>query len=356
MRSFSKVAVIGAVAVLAGIASVSPVTGSLAAGTATATRGVTWMHSYRAPGTPGRYDWVGVVKTGRPSARNVLVLEPGTSAGAAYFLPLARWIVSRAPNWQVWSVERRENLLGDYLMLNRAKEGKATANQLFGYYLGHLTDPSIKHHIVPVPDSRVGFARQWGLNVAIQDLHTVIRAASKLHGKVVLGGHSLGGSVVTAYATWNFGGKPGADQLAGLVYDDGGSFAAPESAAAASAALQTLATSTPWLAFSGVPALYLGLYSAVGSTVALLAPNQPSLTVTFDTTAPAPLDHRHRSSPPRPRPRAQTAREPPTRSTPSATPPAPGRSSRRRDSPSPPRQTGKLLPVLVLGKEGERFF
>jgi hypothetical protein len=258
------------------------------AGSAAASRGVTWMRSYHAPGTPARYDWVGVLKTGRPSARNVLVLEPGTSAGGAYFLPLARWIVSRAPNWQVWSVERRENLLEDHSMLNRAKEGKATANQLFGYYLGHLTDPSIKQHIVPVPDSRVGFARQWGLNVAIQDLHTVIRAARKLHGKVALGGHSLGGSVVTAYATWNFGGKPGADQLAGLVYDDGGSFAAPESAAAATAVLQKLGASTPWLAFSGVPAPYLGLYSAVGSTVALLAPNQPSLTATFAPT-PASL-------------------------------------------------------------------
>ncbi len=40
---------------------------------------------------------------------------------------------------------------------------------------------------------------------------------------MVLGGHSLGGSVVTAYATWNFAGHAGADQLAGLVYIDGGS-------------------------------------------------------------------------------------------------------------------------------------
>ena len=54
------------------------------------------------------------------------------------------------------------------------------------------------------------------MNVAVQDLHVVIGAAKKLGGKVVLGGHSLGGSVVTAYATWDFGGHAGADQLAGL--------------------------------------------------------------------------------------------------------------------------------------------
>ena len=47
------------------------------------------------------------------------------------------------------------------------------------------------------------------MNVAVEDLHTVIDAARKLGGKVVLGGHSLGGSVVTAYATWNFGGHAG---------------------------------------------------------------------------------------------------------------------------------------------------
>ncbi len=47
------------------------------------------------------------------------------------------------------------------------------------------------------------------MNVAVEDLHRVIEAAKALHGSVVLGGHSLGGSVVTAYATWNFNGKPG---------------------------------------------------------------------------------------------------------------------------------------------------
>jgi hypothetical protein len=63
---------------------------------------------------------VGVIKVGRSGARNVLVLEPGTSAGAACFVPLARWITARVPGWQVWAVERRENLLEDQSMLDRA--------------------------------------------------------------------------------------------------------------------------------------------------------------------------------------------------------------------------------------------
>ena len=63
--------------------------------------------------------------------------------------------------------------------------------------------------------------------VAVEDLRVVIEAAKKLGGKVVLAGHSLGGSVVTAYATWDFAGQPGADGLSGLVFIDGGSGPTP---------------------------------------------------------------------------------------------------------------------------------
>jgi hypothetical protein len=88
---------------------------------------VRWMKGFAAPGTPARYDRVGVVAVGPAKAKNVLVLEPGTSAGGGYFVPLAKWIVARAPGWQVWSVERRENLFEDQSELNLAKRGRATA-------------------------------------------------------------------------------------------------------------------------------------------------------------------------------------------------------------------------------------
>jgi pimeloyl-ACP methyl ester carboxylesterase len=260
------------------------VIGLAAAAPASAKPGVTWMKGYAAPGTPAKYNKVGVIKVGSRHARNVLVLEPGTSAGGGYFVPLAQWIVSRAPGWQVWSVERRENLLEDQSELNLAKQHKVSVTQMFNYYLGYLSDPSITQHIRPVSDAAVPYARQWGLKVAVEDLHDVIGAARKLGGRVVLGGHSLGGSVVTAYATWNFGGKPGADELSGLVYDDGGSSAQTVSASAARTELQTLAKSTPWLAFSGVPAPLLGLFSAVGSTAALIAPNALSFSQSFSLT------------------------------------------------------------------------
>jgi len=248
-----------------------------AAAPASAKLSVRWMRSYAAPGTPARYDKVGVIKVGPARARNVLVLEPGTSAGAAYFVPLARWIVARAPGWQVWAVERRENLLEDQSQLNAAKAGRIDATQLFDYYLGWLSDKAITTHFQFIPNSRVQFAKQWGMNVAVQDLHTVIGAARALGGKVVLGGHSLGGSVVTAYATWDFDSRPGADGLAGLVYIDGGSFGS-ESRAAATEALHGLraASASPWLAFGGITAPLAGLLNATGSEAALIDPDGPS--------------------------------------------------------------------------------
>jgi pimeloyl-ACP methyl ester carboxylesterase len=239
---------------------------------------VSWMTGVSSPGTPAKYDKVGVIKIGPASAKNVLVLEPGTSAGSAYFVPLAKWIVSKTRGWQVWSVERRENLLEDQSKLDLAKAGRASAAQLFDYYLGWLRDNSIKKHFTFIPDSKVEFAKQWGMNVAVGDLHQVIAAASEHGGKVVLGGHSLGGAVVTAYATWDFGGRAGADQLAGLVYIDGGSFGV-DSVSQANQALAKLDASkaSPWLNFGGIAAPYAGLYNATGSTAALIDPNGPSL-------------------------------------------------------------------------------
>ncbi len=60
----------------------------------------------------------------------------------AYFVPLAKWIVSKTSGWQVWAVERRENLLEDQSELNLYKDHKVTSTQLFDYYLGYLKDPS----------------------------------------------------------------------------------------------------------------------------------------------------------------------------------------------------------------------
>jgi pimeloyl-ACP methyl ester carboxylesterase len=241
-----------------------------------------WIKGFNDPSTPDNLDRVGVLKVGSPLARNVLVLNPGTSAGSGYFRPLADDIVRDTHGrWQVWSVERRENQLEDHSVLDAYKQGKATPQRLFDYYLGFLANSSVSDHFQLIPDSSVAYGRGWGMNVEINDLHRVVDAAGRFGRRVVLGGHSLGGSITTAYATWDFNGKPGAKGLSGLVYIDGGSNPVPVTPQAATQSLQGLQSSSPWLSFGGIPAPFAGLFSATGSCGTVYDPNRPSLGYTF---------------------------------------------------------------------------
>jgi pimeloyl-ACP methyl ester carboxylesterase len=235
------------------------------------------IDGFEAAGTPPDLNKVGILQIGPADARNVLVLNPGTSASAAYFAPLGKTLVEVLPGWQVWAVERRENLLEDHSVLDRAKDGLVTGQELFDYYLGWLTDPSITTHFQFISDADVAFAREWGMRVAIEDLHRVVKEAKKRGRRVVVGGHSLGGSITTAYATWSFGKRPGARNVRGLVYIDGGSNPVPITPEQATASLQALQTATPWLTFGGIPAPFAGLFNATGSTGCFLNPDEPSI-------------------------------------------------------------------------------
>jgi hypothetical protein len=239
------------------------------------------IHGFDAGSTPARYDQVGVLEVGPRRAPNILILNPGTSASAAYFAPLAKTVVKETKGWQVWAVERRENLLEDHSVLDRAKRGRASGQELFDYYLGYLVDSTITPHFEFIPDASVGFARQWGMRVEIADLRRVVRAAQRRGRRVVMGGHSLGGSITTAYATWDFGGRPGARDLSGLVYIDGGSSPTPMTPDDARQRLGALETSSPWLAFGGIAAPFAGIFNATGSTGVLIDPNTPSLGQAF---------------------------------------------------------------------------
>jgi len=239
------------------------------------------LQGFAAPGTPAKYDKVGALKIGSPSARNVLVLNPGTSASATYFAPLAKTIVAQAPNWQVWAVERRENLLEDQSRLDQAKAKRITVKQAFDYYLGYLADSSISPHFQGIPDSDVAYAKQWGMNTEIEDLARVVKAARKGGRNVVMGGHSLGGSITSAYATWDFNGKPGAKDLSGLVFIDGGSSPTPVTPEQANQSLADLQKGSPWLTFGGFPAPLAGLFNSTGSFGVRLDPNSPSIGQAF---------------------------------------------------------------------------
>jgi pimeloyl-ACP methyl ester carboxylesterase len=239
------------------------------------------MQGFASPGTPDNLNRVGVLKIGDPKADNVLVLNPGTSASAAYFQPLARTIVKTLPDWQVWSVERRENFLEDQSMLNLFKQGKTSPTDLFNYYLGYIGNPAIANHYQPVQASQVPFAREWGMNTEINDLRTVVKAAGRKGRNVAMGGHSLGGSITTAYATWDFNGRPGGRDLSGLVLIDGASSLTPVTQEQATTSLNNLQTSSPWLAFGGIQAPLAGLFGMVGSSLTKGDPNSPSVFATW---------------------------------------------------------------------------
>jgi len=239
------------------------------------------IDGFAAPGTPPDLNKVGILQIGPAKAKNVLVLNPGTSASAAYFAPLAKTVVERVPGWQVWAVERRENLLEDHSVLDQAKDGLVTGQQLFDYYLGWLVNSAISAHLQLIPDTDVAFARNWGMRVEIEDLALVVKEAKRHGHRVVLGGHSLGGSITTAFATWDFKGKVGGRKLRGLVFIDGGSGPTPITPEQATAQLQTLQTGSPWLAFGGIPAPFAGVFNSTGSMGCFLDPDGPSLGQAF---------------------------------------------------------------------------
>jgi hypothetical protein len=237
---------------------------------------VVTMHGSDGPG-PSRYDRVRVLRIGSSSARNVLVLLAGTSAGAGYFVPVAEDLVAALHGWQVWAVDRRENLLEDHAVLDRARAGAVGGQELFDHYLGWIANPAIARHYQPPAGERVAFARRWGMRVAVDDVARVVRAARAGGRRVVLGGHSLGGWIATAYAAWDFGGRAGARDLDGLVLIDGASGPPAISPADARQTLAKIEHGSPFLAPAGARLPWIaGVLGAVGSTLAMLEPGAPS--------------------------------------------------------------------------------
>lgn len=239
-----------------------------------------------SPGTPTKYDKVEVRRFGSPSATNVLVLVPGTNAGGGDFDIVGPWLAAHVPNLQVWAEQRREGALEDNSMLVKALDGKVSVTQAFDYYLGWLDNPKITDHYQPLKNSQYQFADQWGLAVAMGDLHNVIEQAREGgHRTVILGGHSLGGAEACIYPVWDFNGQPGYKDIAGIIGIDGdagggGAFGGQSitTTAQAEAAMAQLTTSGPWLDLlgNGLP-WATGAFAETGALAALKDPTMRSV-------------------------------------------------------------------------------
>jgi pimeloyl-ACP methyl ester carboxylesterase len=233
-----------------------------------------------APGYgPAKYAKVFVDKTGPASARNVLVLIPGTFGGSADFRLVAKTLVDRVPNLQVWAIDRRSNALEDTSVMVKALNGQATNQELFDYYIGWLGNKEIAPHYEPIKDADVPFAKRWGLKLAMEDTRRVVLAARKGGRKVILGGHSLGASSVYDYAVWDFAGRPGYRDIEGMIAIDGGGMRDPSKLADVKQSLQELKDKpSPWLDLLGLGLPWVsGVFQESGGIGARIDPDAPSV-------------------------------------------------------------------------------
>jgi hypothetical protein len=172
-------------------------------------------------------------------------------------------------------------------MLLEGLAGTATLQQVFDYYLGWLANPSISPHYQPLQHSQFGFVKNWGLAVAMEDLHRVIqRARAGATRTVILGGHSLGGAEAAIYPAWDFAGHPGYKDIAGVVGIDGGVFrtsgSAAETVAQAQQQIAALDTKGPWLDLLGAGLPWVtGPFAELGALAALKDPTGPSILQRF---------------------------------------------------------------------------
>jgi len=232
----------------------------------------------KAPG-PKQYDRVFVTKVGPEGADRVLVLVPGFVGGAGDFTLLAQDLVDRIPDLQVWAFDRRTQPFEDTSVFTQALQGQASADDALDYYLGWILDPSIQPHYQALDGDTVPFVREWGLDVALRDLHSVVRKAGKGGREVVLGGHSLGASTTAAYATWDFGGRPGYRDLEGIVLIDGGLLGSFDSLnrSQAEEALAELEQGSPFVDLLGIGLPWAaGVFAELGGLAAKLDPTGPS--------------------------------------------------------------------------------
>ncbi len=238
-----------------------------------------------ASGTPAKYDQVQVRRFGNPSASHVLVLVPGTNGGAGDFDLVAPYLVTHVPDLQVWSEMRREGVLQDESVVQSTLAGTTTSKQMFDYYLGWISDHTVTHHYQPLKPADYAFVADWGMPVAMNDLHAVIvKAGDGGKRTVTLGGHSLGGTEAAAYAAWDFNGQAGYRTINGIVCIDGcagaqGAFGKPLTVATATAAVDQLATKGPWLDLLGVGLPWAtGAFSEIGAVTAYKDPTGPATT------------------------------------------------------------------------------
>ena len=265
----------------------------LAAGPASAREQRVVVKTPAGPG-PAQFNQVWVDKYGPKKGKRVLVLMPGTIAGSGNFTLVARHLVKQVKGLQVWAIDRRSQALEDTEMFAKALRGEVSLQQMFDYYLGWITGATPPDHYDLVNPADHPYAREWGMKVALDDARAVVKQArgkGKKKRKVILGGHSLGASLAVAYSAWDFNGRPGHKDIAGIVAIDGGllrSFTQLDDVAETQQRLDELNSGNPFadLINTGF-AEGTGLFAEMGGIFARLAPDQSATTLQAFPLLPA---------------------------------------------------------------------
>ncbi len=167
----------------------------------------------------------------------VVIAMPGFLGGAGSFDPLARALVRRsvaahAPV-EVWAIDRRSNLLEDLRGMDAA-DALGDPEVAAGYYYDHsvtVGGASFGGYL-SATDPSISYMSEWGLASTVADLRAVVTRVPDSRHHVVLIGHSLGATIVEAYAAWDFDGTPGYRSVAALGVLDGVANGTPSTEAA----------------------------------------------------------------------------------------------------------------------------
>jgi hypothetical protein len=179
---------------------------------------------------PAACDRIGYLRfrnPGGPSdpsrADAVITLIPGILASAGSLDPVARNVVrlaaERGRNFEVWAIDRRSACLEDHFG-TQAAERASDVRAAFDYYYGGKEVEGRRFGGF-VPPSEAQFMREFGLGLTVRDWHEVItrelpdRAVRER--KLICGGHSLGGPLTAALASWDYDGDPETKDDAGYL-------------------------------------------------------------------------------------------------------------------------------------------
>ena len=162
-------------------------------------------------------------------AHSVVVLMPGFLGGAKTFDQIGRNTVRNAAkrkrNVEVWGLDRRANCLEDHHGVEAAARARDIGPAFDYYYGGKEVEGKKFPGFVSEQDGK--FVGEFGLERTVRDWYTVLvremPGQSRRAKRVICGGHSLGGPITAAFASWDFDGNPettrdaGYNQCAGFV-------------------------------------------------------------------------------------------------------------------------------------------